>query len=95
MKISSPKNRHKHTLVVIEEKKLAGFGQFDAKTGKRLPPIEQRELSQQEAAEYLEIAPSTLRKWSENGLKAIVYGQRKRYMLSDLEEFLRSLMLRC
>jgi len=93
--IKPKEKRYEQILTVIKDKKLAGFGQFNAKTGEKNPPIEQRELTQQEAAKWCGVAPATLHKWSENGLKCIIYGQRKRYLLRDIEEFIRQISISC
>lgn len=46
-------------------------------------------LTQQEAAAFCGVSTATIHRWVKAGLKTVPYGQRKRFMVEDLREFMR------
>jgi hypothetical protein len=83
------------TLKLMEEKKTAGMWRFNPQTGKENEPIEQRELTQQEASQWCGVAPATVSKWAENGLKFVAKGKRRLYRVNDIEDFIREKVASC
>lgn len=89
VEIDKKKSRLEHILKITEDKKLARVEQVKAKTGRVDLPADQRKLTQQEAAAYCGVSTATIHRWTKEGLKTVVYGQRKRYLLKDLQEYMR------
>ncbi len=83
-----------------KENRLAGALQFNEQ--KRLDrleanrairdrddsPLKDRKLTQQEAAAYSGVSGTTIKRWEAEGLKTVWKGNRRRYRLVDLQEFL-------
>jgi hypothetical protein len=92
-KEKSPKipNRLQQALKVSEDKRLGRVEQVKAKTGRIDLPAEQRKLTQQEAAAYCGVSTATIHRWAKDGLKAVSYGQRKRYFLKDLQDYMKKI----
>lgn len=74
----------------IDDKRCARVEQVKAKTGRTDLPIEDRKLTQQEAAAYCGVSPTTIHRWVKNGLKTTSYGKRDRFFVKDLQEYMRS-----
>lgn len=60
-----------------------------AKTGRTDLPTEERKLTQQEAAAYCGVSTATIHRWTKDGLKAISYGKRHRYLVADLQDYMK------
>ena len=82
--------RLQHALVTSEANRTARIEQVKAKTGRTDLPVEQRKLTQQEAAAYCDVSTATIHRWTKAGLKTVAYGKRKRFLVQDLQEFMLS-----
>lgn len=83
-------DRLQQALGVTERKRRARVEQVKAKTGRTDLPFEQRRFTQQEAAAYCGVSPATIHRWANSGLKAVTYGQRKRFLAQDLKDYMRN-----
>ena len=81
--------RLQRAIDVAEANRAARVEQVKAKTGRSDLPLEQRKLTQQEAAAFCGVSTATIHRWVKAGLKTVPYGQRKRFMVEDLREFMR------
>lgn len=79
-------SRLQSVLNATEDKRLARVEQVKATTGRTDLPADQRKLTQQEAAAYCGVSTATIHRWTKEGLKAVPYGERKRYMIRDLRD---------
>lgn len=79
-----------HALQVSENKRMVRVEQVKAKTGRVDLPIQQRKLTQQEAAAYCGVSPTTIHRWAKDGLKAVTYGKRQRYLAKDLKDYMKN-----
>jgi DNA-binding transcriptional regulator YiaG len=80
-------SRLRQAMKAIEKKRVERVEQVKAKTGRADLPLEQRKLTQQEAAAYCGVSTATIHRWTEEGLKTVPYGQRKRYLVKDLQDY--------
>jgi len=87
----SRESRLKQALEASEKGRLARIEQVKAKTGRTDLPVDQRKLTQLEAAAYCDVSPTTIARWTEAGLKTVSYGQRRRYLVEDLKEHIKKL----
>lgn len=81
--------RLQHAIKVSDEKRKERVEQVKAKTGRTDLPLEQRKLTQQEAAAYCGVSTATIHRWAKNGLKSVSYGQRTRYLIEDLQQYMK------
>ena len=82
-------SRLQHALMTSEANRTARMEQVKAKTGRTDLPLEQRHLTQQEAAAYCDVSTATIHRWTKAGLKTVAYGERKRFLVQDLQEFMQ------
>ena len=82
-------NRLNHALSVAEQARISRIEAVKAKTGRTDLPLENRKLTQQEAAAYCGVSTMTVHRWVEDGLKTVQYGARKRFLVSDLKEYMK------
>lgn len=82
-------DRLQQALKVSENNRMGRVEQVKAKTGRTDLPPEQRKLTQQEAAAYCGVSTATIHRWEKEGLKSIPYGLRKRYLLKDLQDYMK------
>jgi excisionase family DNA binding protein len=82
-------SRLNHAIGVSETARLARMGEVKAKTGRTDLPPDSRKLTQQEAAAYCGVSPTTIHRWVESGLKTVQYGARKRFLISDLKAHMK------
>ena len=82
-------HRLNHALSLSEKTRLTRMEGVKAKTGRADLPLENRKLTQQEAAAYCGVSTMTIHRWVEAGLKTVQYGARKRFLVSDLKEYMK------
>lgn len=83
-------SRLQKALATTEDKRLKRVEQAKAKTGRTDLPLEQRKLTQQEAAAYCGVSTATIHRWTKEGLKTVAYGQRKRFIIQDLQSYMKN-----
>lgn len=88
--LSPTPGRLHRVLKTIDDKRRARVEKVKAKTGRTDLPLEERKLTQQEAAAYCGVSPSTIHRWVKNGLKTTPYGKRDRFIVKDLREYMKS-----
>jgi len=84
-------NRLQHALEASEEKRMMRIEQVKAQTGRTDLPADQRKLTQIEAAAYCDVSTATIHRWTKAGLKTVQYGERKRFLIKDLQEYMKKL----
>lgn len=90
---TAPGRLHR-VLKTIDDKRRARVEHVKAKTGRADLPMEERKLTQQEAAAYCGVSPSTIHRWAKNGLKITPYGKRDRFLVKDLQEYMKKWLRR-
>ena len=81
--------RLNHARSLSESNRLTRMEGVKAKTGRTDLPLENRKLTQQEAAAYCGVSTMTIHRWLKAGLKTVQYGARKRFLLCDLKEYMK------
>jgi hypothetical protein len=84
-------NRLQHALEVSEEKRMKRIEKVKARTGRTDLPMDQRKLTQIEAAAYCDVSTATIHRWKKAGLKTVQYGARERFLVQDLQDYMRAL----
>jgi excisionase family DNA binding protein len=82
-------DRLKHIIDAMEAKRAERMEQVKAKTGRTDLPLDKRKLTGQEAAAFCGVSATTISRWAKAGLRSVAYGQRRRYMVADLMEYMR------
>ena len=82
-------DRLKHIIDAMEAKRAERMEQVKAKTGRTDLPLDKRKLTGQEAAAFCGVSATTISRWAKAGLRSVSYGQRKRFMVADLMEYMR------
>jgi hypothetical protein len=82
-------DRLKHIIAAVEAKRAERMERVKAKTGRTDLPLEERKLTGQEAAAFCGVSAMTITRWAKAGLRSVAYGQRKRYMVADLMEYMK------
>jgi hypothetical protein len=86
---ATTQNRLQSVLKATEDKRLARVEQVKAATGRTDLPEDQRKLTQQEAAAYCGVSTAKIHRWTKEGLKTVPYGERKRYLIRDLQDHIK------
>ena len=82
-------DRLQHIIAAMEAKRTARMEQVKARTGRTDLPLEERKLTGQEAAAFCGVSAMTITRWAKAGLRSVAYGQRRRYMVADLMEYMK------
>ena len=82
-------DRLKHIIEAMEAKRAERMEQVKAKTGRTDLPLDKRKLTGQEAAAFCGVSAMTITRWAKAGLRSVPYGQRRRYMVADLMEYMK------
>lgn len=82
-------DRLQHILAAIEARRAERMERVKAKTGRTDLPLDKRKLTGQEAAAFCGVSTATISRWAKAGLRSVPYGQRKRFMVADLMEYMR------
>ena len=82
-------DRLQHIIAAMEAKRTARMEQVKARTGRTDLPLDKRKLTGQEAAAFCGVSTATISRWAKAGLRSVAYGQRKRYMVADLMEYMK------
>jgi len=83
--------RLQHAINESEKKRMMRVEQVKAKTGRTDLATAQRKLTQIEAAAYCDVSTATIHRWTKAGLKTVQYGERKRFLIKDLQEYIKKL----
>ena len=78
-KLSGPDNRY-----LTEAERLERVEQCRSKWDDPSIPLDQRKLTQKEAAAYCGVTSTTIKRWESEGLKTFWHKNRRRYLLADL-----------
>ena len=81
-------NRLQAALKLSETQKMKRVEEKESKRGRTDLPPGQRKLTQQEAAAYCDVSPTTIKRWEAQGLKSVKWGKMRRYMIADLKSFI-------
>ncbi len=81
-------NRLAGALQLNEQRRLDRLEANRAIRGRDDSPLEERKLTQQEAAAYSGVSGTTIKRWEAEGLKTVWKGNSRRYRVVDLQEFL-------
>lgn len=82
-------DRLQHILAAIEARRAERMERAKAKTGRTDLPLDKRKLTGQEAAAFCGVSTATISRWAKAGLRSVAYGQRRRYMVADLMEYMK------
>ena len=82
-KLTGPDSRY-----LTEAERLERVEQCRSKWDDPSIPLDQRKLTQQEAAAYCGVTSTTIKRWEAEGLKTSWYKNRRRYLLADLRSFM-------
>jgi excisionase family DNA binding protein len=81
-------DRLENAFKLTDNKRKSRVEQVRAKTGNKGLSIEQSKLTQQEAAAYCGVSTATIHRWTKKGLKTVSYGNRKRFLVDDLQDYM-------